>query len=372
MRVVLFADVHLDTPFTWADPDVARRRRRALRDAVARVVALAAEVGADALLCAGDLYEHDRFAADTGAFLRQRFAEAGRPVLISPGNHDWYGPESLYATVDWPDHVEVFTQPELTPVRVDGGLTVWGAAHRAPSGAGDPFDGAAAAGPGVHVALVHASERSGLAWQGGDKAPHAPFDEASVPAAGFAHALCGHYHRPRAARWHTYPGNPEPLSFGEEGRRGAVVVDVGAEGGVHRDWRTVSATPWHDVDVDVTGCETVDECVARARQALVGRSGVVRLTVGGELPPEVPLMPERDLTPEALGAGSPETCEAVVVRSGALHAAVDAEAVARQETVAGQFVRDVRADASLDETTRQRVLLVGLRALAGRRDLDVG
>lgn len=372
MRFVLFADVHLDTPFTWAEPDVARRRRQALRDAVARVVSLADEVAADALLCAGDLYEHDRFAPDTGAFLRQRFAEAGCPVLISPGNHDWYGTESLYATVGWPDHVDVFTQPQLTPVRIGGDVTVWGAAHRAPSGTGDLFEGAEAVGAGVHLALVHGSERSGLGWQGGDKQPHAPFDEGHVPAAGFAHALCGHYHRPRAGRWHTYPGNPEPLVFGEDGRRGAVVVDVDPDGGVHREWRVVADTRWDDVEVDVTGCETVDECVARARQAVAGRRGVVRLTVGGELPPEVPLAPERDLTPAALGAGSLEGCEALVIRTGALHPAVDVDAVGRQETVAGQFVRDVRADASLDESTRQRVLMVGLRALAGRRDLDVG
>lgn len=372
MRCLLFADVHLDTPFTWAEPDVARRRRQALRDAVARIVALADDVEADALLCAGDLYEHDRFAPDTGAFLRQRFAEAGRPVLISPGNHDWYGPESLYATVRWPDHVEVFTQPRLAPVTLGGDVTIWGAAHRAPSGAGDVFEGAHADGPGLHLALVHASERSGLAWQGGDKQPHAPFDEAAVPAAGFAHALCGHYHRPRAGRWHTYPGNPEPLSFGEDGRRGAVVVDLDGDGGVRREWHAVSDTAWHDVEVDVTGCETVDECVAQARAAAASRGGVVRLTVGGELSPEVPLSPERDLTPAALGAGSAGGPEALVVRTGALHPAVDVDSVARQETVAGQFVRDVRADDSLDEDTRQRVLVVGLRALAGRRDLEVG
>lgn len=372
MRCVLFADVHLDTPFTWAEPDVARRRRQALRDAVARIVDLAVDVGADALLCAGDLYEHDRFAPDTGAFLRQRFAEAGRPVLISPGNHDWYGPESLYATVGWPDHVEVFTESQLTPVTLGEQVSVWGAAHRAPSGTADVLDGARVDGPGLHLALVHASERSGLAWQGADKQPHAPFDEAAVSAGGFAHALCGHYHRPRAGRWHTYPGNPEPLSFGEDGHRGAVVVDIDADGGVRREWHTVSETAWHDVEVDVSGCETVDDCVARAREAVASRRGVVRLTVGGELPPEVPLSPERDLTPATLGAGSADGPEALVVRTGALQPALDVDVVARQETVAGQFVRDVRADDSLDEDTRQRVLVVGLRALAGRHDLEVG
>src|SRR5437667_11476545 len=43
MRVVLFADLHLDTPFAWASPEVARRRRQRLREVIARVGALANE-----------------------------------------------------------------------------------------------------------------------------------------------------------------------------------------------------------------------------------------------------------------------------------------------------------------------------------------
>jgi DNA repair exonuclease SbcCD nuclease subunit len=372
VRLVLFADVHLDAPFAWADADVARRRRQALRDAVARVVDLTAEVDADALLCAGDLYEHERLAPDTGPFLRQRFAEAGCPVLVSPGNHDWYGRESLYATVRWPDHVHVFTGSRLGPAPLGGHVTVWGAAHRAPSGTGDVVAGSRAEGAGIHLALVHASERAGLPGEARGKQVHAPFDEEAVPAAGFAHALCGHYHRPRAGAWHTYPGNPEPLTFGEDGRRGPVVVDVEPDGTVRREWREVAGTAWHEVEVDVTGCETVDACVARARAAVAGRRGVVRLTVGGELPPQVPLEPRRDLTPAALGAGGDDAPEAVVVRVGELHPAIDVEETAAERTVAGQFVRDVRADPSLDERTRQRVLTVGLRALAGREDLEAG
>ena len=46
-----------------------------------------------------------------------------------------------------------------------------------------------------------------------------------------------------------------------------------------------------------------------------------------------------------------------------------AEAIAAEQTVRGQFVRDV-LDAPLEDRERQRVLLVGLRALEGRTDLD--
>ena len=120
MRLVVFADLHLDTAFAWAKPEVARKRRQALRDTLHRILALAEEVSADAILCAGDLYEQARFTPDTRQFLLSRFGATERPVLIAPGNHDWYGPRSLYAQVDWPPNVHIFEADRMSPVELAG------------------------------------------------------------------------------------------------------------------------------------------------------------------------------------------------------------------------------------------------------------
>lgn len=37
------------------------------------------------------------------------------PAYLTPGNHDWYGPDSLYRRLDWPAHVHVFTEDRLFP-----------------------------------------------------------------------------------------------------------------------------------------------------------------------------------------------------------------------------------------------------------------
>ncbi len=65
MKLLHFADLHLDTPFCWAPADVARSRRKALRETLTRICRLAADLGADALFCGGDLYEQDMFTRDT-------------------------------------------------------------------------------------------------------------------------------------------------------------------------------------------------------------------------------------------------------------------------------------------------------------------
>ena len=58
MKVVHFSDLHLDAPFAWlgGQPQVARKRRQALRDTLSRIVELTVAAQADALLCGGDLY----------------------------------------------------------------------------------------------------------------------------------------------------------------------------------------------------------------------------------------------------------------------------------------------------------------------------
>ncbi len=70
VRLLVFSDLHLDTPFRWAGRDLARARRRALRATLTRICDLAESEDVDAVLCGGDLYEHDRFTPDTRVFLR--------------------------------------------------------------------------------------------------------------------------------------------------------------------------------------------------------------------------------------------------------------------------------------------------------------
>jgi len=53
-----------------------------------------------------------------------------------------------------------------------------------------------------------------------------------VRAAGLSYAMLGHYHTPKDAPYLTYPGNPDPLEFGETGNHAAVLVTVAKDGSV--------------------------------------------------------------------------------------------------------------------------------------------
>ena len=361
MRIGVVADVHLDSPFRWMPPDAARRRRLALRDALTRAVDVAAADGCEVFCVAGDLYEHEMVGPDTGEFLRRCFEGTDMQVVLAPGNHDWYGPSSLYHRVDWSPNVHVFAGDRLAPHELAEGLTLWGAAHRAPRGTHGFLDGFHVDRGGVNLAVFHGSEQGALAAQGSDKEPHAPFTAQQVDVAGLDGAVCGHFHRPASGPRHAYPGNLEPLSFGDP-VGGLLLVDVAGDGGLAFERRPMAEAHAHDLEVDVTGCGTVTDVRGRVRESLHGLSGVARVTLVGELPPDVDVRPADCEVADWL--------DAVVARTDRLRTAVDVRALAAAPTVEGEFVRRVLA-AGLGPDEEHRVLLTGLRALAGHADLDV-
>ena len=366
MKVVHFSDLHLDSPFSWTThrPNVAKKRRQALRDVLTKIAEVAEEVKASAVLCGGDLYEHERFTPDTAAFLKSTF-ERLHPirVFLAPGNHDWHGPQSLYRQTEWSSNVHVFDVNEFQPVELSDGLTLWGAAHSAPANTPSFLENFKIDRSGIHIALFHGSERGWFSHQGGGKVPHAPFDSPQIERSGLHHAFLGHYHRPRDDQLFTYPGNPDPLTFGEDGKRGVVIATIREDGSVERERRIVSVTQVHDVSIDVTGSLSQQDVRDRVESALRGLKGFARVTLSGELSIDV------GLSPYDISTVSSEL-DSVLVEVGILNSAYDLELIREEQTVRGAFVREV-SNQDIPEDEKWRILVTGLRALDGRDDLEV-
>ncbi len=231
MKILHFADLHLNIPFTGSNfpPEVARACRTRLRKTLHELLNLAAAEEVDAVTIGGDLFEADRLTRDTVEFLLSSFEQLSPiPIFIAPGNHDYYSPVSIYARYSWPENVYIFRQRRFQPIELNEDIVLWGFAHNAPDERDNPFHGFKVPSNGkINIALLHGSETGNFIE---NRAAHAPFQAHEILLSGFDFALLGHYHNASALKVNKkiaiYPGSPQPLSFGEGGEHGAALVEV--------------------------------------------------------------------------------------------------------------------------------------------------
>jgi len=363
----MFADLHLERQFAWADGPAAVARRSAIRRSLVRTIELAVTEQADAIFCAGDLYENEFFSPDTANFVAETF-DCGIPTFLAPGNHDYFSPRSMYATTCWPDNVHVFTDASFRPAELAPGCTVWGASHTAPTGTEGFFERFSGVGrDGLNLALFHGSESHGFHSQGTEKVAHAPFRADQVASAGFDYAFVGHYHSPVADALHCYPGNPDPLEFGEAGDRGAVVASISDAGAVDVEVRNVATTLCSNTELDVSSCRSSTEIETAVADVLADAEGFVRLDLVGELALDVDF--DRSQREALYGHG--RHLESLLIRDSSLRRAYDLDAIRHEDaSIRAEFLRQVEYS-DLPEDDKQLVIELGLRAFDDRRDLEV-
>ncbi len=83
----------------------------------------------------------------------------------------------------------MFHSDRLERVALDDGITLWGAAHRAPANTDDFLRDFHVASDGIHIALFHGSESGWLSAQESGKAPHAQFRSEEIEESGLHHAF---------------------------------------------------------------------------------------------------------------------------------------------------------------------------------------
>ncbi|OMC19850.1 exonuclease SbcCD subunit D [Mycobacterium sp. SP-6446] len=121
MRFLHTADWQLGMTRHFLAGDAQPRYSAARRDAVAGLAALAAEVGAEFVVVAGDVFEHNQLAPQVIGQSLEAMRAIGIPVYLLPGNHDPLDASSVYTsalfTAERPDNVVVLDEAGIHQVR---------------------------------------------------------------------------------------------------------------------------------------------------------------------------------------------------------------------------------------------------------------
>ncbi|HZI92764.1 MAG TPA: metallophosphoesterase, partial [Patescibacteria group bacterium] len=101
IRFLQLSDLHLDSSLQSGrlglSQDKARTRLAEIRQILPRACALARERKVDLVLMPGDLFDDEAVTQDTVNFVIDHLARlAPMPVVIAPGNHDYYSLGSPY------------------------------------------------------------------------------------------------------------------------------------------------------------------------------------------------------------------------------------------------------------------------------------
>ena len=261
LTIIHGADFHLDAPFAALPPDKARQRREEQRQLLDRLADLAQEVRADLVLLSGDLLDSSQTYQETVEALSRTLGQIQAPVFIAPGNHDCYGPRSVYANTVWPDNVHIFSTVSVESVALpELGCTVHGAAFTTPQADRSPLMGFTAPRDGqVHLMALHGDVDG--------KGRYGPIDPADIAASGLTYLALGHIHacsglQKAGDTWWAYPGCPEGRGVDETGDKGVLVVTVGDDpSDVTARFVPLAGRRYEIVEADVTGADTAAQAL---------------------------------------------------------------------------------------------------------------
>ncbi|MBQ9785732.1 MAG: metallophosphoesterase family protein [Clostridia bacterium] len=349
MKLIHCADLHLDSPMeSNLSSEKARERKGEIRATFSRLVSLAEECGADAILIAGDLFDSEHVTKSTEKYVRELIlSHPDLGFFYLAGNHD-----RASALKEWdacPENLFLFGDGWTS--YAFGDVVITGSERPNP-------DTLSLASDAVNVVLLHGQERAGRGAAREDVIHLGKYKGKNID-----YLALGHIHEYRALRVDTrctacYAGCLEGRGFDECGKKGYVLLEI-ENGRVTHRFVPMASRTLHTVECDITGFSSQLELEERVRAAVEGipSRDLVKVVLCGECLPDA----YKD-TVHLRGVLS-ETFYFVKVKD-ACRLLIRPEDYQNDISLKGEFVRRVLAS-ELDADEKERVIACGLRALAG-------
>ena len=361
IKLIHGADFHLDSPFSGLSPEQAAQRRQEQRDLLDRLIQLAQDRRADLVLLAGDLLDGRQTYRETAQALSQSLGAIPCPVFLAPGNHDPYTAKSLYASLDWPANVHIFSSEALQPVELPAlSCVVYGCAFPTSRREDDPLRTFQAQGPAgwTRLAVLHGDVDGGESY--------APIARSSIGGSGLDYLALGHIHQCSGLQregdtfW-AYPGCPEGRGFDEAGDKGVLYVEA-EPGACRAEFVPLARRRYQLLQADLTGQE---DPLAAAQAALppAVQGDICRLVFTGERGTD-------SLDLERLASQLAGRCYALTLQDRT-RVRQNLWARAEEDSLTGLFLRAMaaRCQAEPDSDLLQQAVRFGLAALENGEDI---
>ncbi len=222
----------------------------------------------DAVLIAGDAIDSEKSYAEGMAIFRhglRRLQEAGVPVILTAGNHDWN--LLAEATMGFPGVVPLGLMGEWESRRL-GEVTVIGWSFPGRHHRESPMRGFPADVSGNCIGMLHCD------LSGGDS-PYAPVTFMELEGRPVGKWVLGHVHAPMESGRAFYPGTPVGLNCVETGPRSVVILDTH---GMTTKRIPLAVLEWRLVTITEADLMTPDERISSLVERVLGNEAGPVLT----------------------------------------------------------------------------------------------
>lgn len=390
MKIIHCADLHLDSGLqTHLSREKAKLRRDELLRNFGRLADYADEHDVEVILIAGDLFDRDTVSELTGNMvLAVIAAHPGIRFYYLRGNHDTGDCLGRHAQDALPGNLFFFGSGWKTYAEgKNGGISIAGIELTRKNSASahaslrlDPES--------FNIVMLHGQIESGV-----DTVPEETADSAGVRGytanagrngnagsislralrgKGIDYLALGHIHSWKRERLdgrgiYCYPGCLEGRGFDESGGHGFALLEI--EEGKHvlrQQFVPFAQRTLHALDVDVTGCRTTAQMTERIRER-VSQEGCTAKDMA-----DVTLRGDLDVDCEK-DTGYMESVLAGWFFFAKLRdrtsLQICLEDYLYDESLRGEFVRSVLADASIPEEEKNEVIRLGFKAMDGEEVL---
>ncbi|SMO62623.1 metallophosphoesterase family protein [Melghirimyces algeriensis] len=258
------SDLHLDLPIRgWkGSTEELLLRQREYRQTFERIIRLAKDRQVHFLLISGDFLEHQTIAWSTVKWIMDQFHQLpATRVFISPGKSDPWIKDSFYRTLDWPEHVHIFTDKWEELVFEEYSLRIIG------KGKGENVSNVAL--PAWVTGPAEEERRMMITYGDVNEADLVPL-ELDYVALGQNHQRNVYQLDNTRNTVVCHPGSPEGISWKETGERTVTWGQFDSDG-LTIEHLPIQTRRLERIEVDVTACKSIDEVLEKIVQSIPER-----------------------------------------------------------------------------------------------------
>ncbi len=221
MKILHTADWHLDAPLQGQVEEL----KHALASVPGQVLEILRREDCQLVLLSGDLFD-GAYTPHTYQQLYDVFKAMAVPVFITPGNHDYCGPNSPWIKELWPENVHIFKSQQVESVALpELDCRVYGAGF-----------GSMDCPALLEGFRADCQEKYAIGIFHGDTtqmaSPYNPITAQQVQMSNLDYLALGHIHKADSfvagKTLCAWPGCPVGRGYDEQGEKGVYIVDLDA------------------------------------------------------------------------------------------------------------------------------------------------